>query len=745
MATAEAKRRRHHSPPASTAGGDSSTPTPAAPADSSSPSLDLIPDIARRLTSLEDFFSLRASCRAYRALLPASRRLLASQSPLLLVSLYPSFAEALFHPRLRRLHRFRLPWGHHLPPSRYTLLYAHGFLVTATTAANNYPPRLLLLRLFTGEQLRLPRVFAPFSRVILTADLLVVIFLPGRATVQHCRPGDALWRMASAPAPHVFDDLISVNGTLYALVGLRLATLELSESSLELSFLGGEHDDANRPEGDRFMLGECGGEVLLISVEHEERVVYRVFRWVSEKRKWEMITNLGGRSLFLGLDGFAACVDQDHPGWVHRRSIVGSTCSGSNWPSLTPRRPLPIQSKPPQQSSRPRRTHTRAHTMQHLALLRPLIHPSPLPAASPLAARCRSGRGRGRGVRWRCATGEGAGGGEAGEEGLGKREAASWLSSAVGEKVDELLLREENRALVEGVEAAERRVERARAALADIERQEAAARLASEEVRRLERRRDEVFNWLNRKKHSNVEYCTINENKAMEEKEDSLRASVTEQDTEALLLRDVLINGILAIGTLGHNVNSLCPESCIEQDEPIIMCDEKVEEEKCEEEKAEAKQDTPVTAPSEPASALEPAKMHSSSMKEDNFMCFVKEEILMHGMEVEDVPNIQEQPLLMLEKVEKVRTTLADLFAAEAFSSSDTEDKCCPKIVIVAGASTSKPTSCMEKMHHKKPTKPTSKPLKATRKLSRVMRKMLGKKIHPVQLNGRSNAEGPLN
>uniref|UniRef100_A0A0E0IMQ2 KIB1-4 beta-propeller domain-containing protein n=1 Tax=Oryza nivara TaxID=4536 RepID=A0A0E0IMQ2_ORYNI len=265
-------------------------------------------------------------------------------SPLLLVSLYPSFAEALFHPRLRRLHRFRLPWGHHLPPSRYTLLYAHGFLVTATTAANNYPPRLLLLRLFTGEQLRLPRVFAPFSRVILTADLLVVIFLPGRATVQHCRPGDALWRVASAPAPHVFDDLISVNGTLYALVGLRLATLQLSESSLELSFLGGEHDDANRPEGDRFMLGECGGEVLLISVEHEERVVYRVFRWASEKRKWEMITNLGGRSLFLGLDGFAACVDQDHPGvrgdclyaagrrlgeW-HEYSLADGTCDVCN-------------------------------------------------------------------------------------------------------------------------------------------------------------------------------------------------------------------------------------------------------------------------------------------------------------------------------------------------------------------------------------------------------------------------------
>ncbi|XP_006660870.1 uncharacterized protein LOC102717647 [Oryza brachyantha] len=341
MTTTDGKRRRHRSPPASTSsGGGGGSSSSSTPSDSSSPSLDLIPDIARRLTSLEDFFSLRASCHAYRALLPASRPLLASQAPLLLVALYPSLAEALFHPRLRRLHRFRLPWGHHLPPSRHTLFYAHGFLVTATTAASNYPPRLLLLHLFTGEQLRLPKVPAPFSRVILTADLLVVIFLPGRATVQHCHPGDALWRVASAAAPHVFDDLIFVNRTLYALVGLRLATLALSENSLELSFLGGEYDDANRPAGDRFMLGECGGEVLLISVESEDRIVYRVFRWVSEETKWEMITKLGGRSLFVGLDGFAACIDQGYPGirgdclyaaglrlgeW-HEYSLVDGTC-----------------------------------------------------------------------------------------------------------------------------------------------------------------------------------------------------------------------------------------------------------------------------------------------------------------------------------------------------------------------------------------------------------------------------------
>ena len=87
----------------------------------------------------------------------------------------------------------------------------------------------------------------------------------------------------------------------------------------------------------------------------------------------------------------------------------------------------------------------------------------------------------------RCAPGEGAGDGAP---------RAEWLSSAVGAKVDELLRREENRALLDGVDAAERRVERARAALADIERQEAEARLVSEELRRLQKRRDEVHHTL---------------------------------------------------------------------------------------------------------------------------------------------------------------------------------------------------------------------------------------------------------
>jgi hypothetical protein len=107
-------------------------------------------------------------------------------------------------------------------------------------------------------------------------------------------------------------------------------------------------------------------------------------------------------------------------------------------------------------------------------------------------------------------------------------------------------------------------------------------------------------------------------------------------------------------------------------------------------------------------------------MKEDNFSCFITEEILMHEVEDGGAANIQERPLLMVEKVEKVRTTLADLFAAEAFSSSAPGEKNCQDIVIVSGESTSKLALCTEKAHQKKPTKPTPKPLKATRKLSRV-------------------------
>ncbi|XP_020114992.1 uncharacterized protein LOC109728868 [Ananas comosus] len=79
-----------------------------------------------------------------------------------------------------------------------------------------------------------------------------------------------------------------------------------------------------------------------------------------------------------------------------------------------------------------------------------------------------------------------------GEGGDAKEGVGEGAEEAVAGMVEELLRREENRALLQGLEAASRRVERAREALADVERQECEARRAKDLVRRLERRRDEI-------------------------------------------------------------------------------------------------------------------------------------------------------------------------------------------------------------------------------------------------------------
>jgi hypothetical protein len=84
----------------------------------------------------------------------------------------------------------------------------------------------------------------------------------------------------------------------------------------------------------------------------------------------------------------------------------------------------------------------------------PPTRQTPLVVANPLAASCNC-LGVRRGFRMGCAPGTARGGGGG---------AAAWLSSTVEEKVDELLWREENQSLLEGVEAAERHAHRHRAA-----------------------------------------------------------------------------------------------------------------------------------------------------------------------------------------------------------------------------------------------------------------------------------------
>lgn len=87
------------------------------------------------------------------------------------------------------------------------------------------------------------------------------------------------------------------------------------------------------------------------------------------------------------------------------------------------------------------------------------------------------------GLRPRCGN---SGGGGASGTGDG-------LRGFLGEQVEALLKKEENRALLDGLEEASSRVDAARRALADIQRQEAEAARAKEYVLQLQSRQSEVL------------------------------------------------------------------------------------------------------------------------------------------------------------------------------------------------------------------------------------------------------------
>lgn len=70
------------------------------------------------------------------------------------------------------------------------------------------------------------------------------------------------------------------------------------------------------------------------------------------------------------------------------------------------------------------------------------------------------------------------------------------LSSIVGNQVEELLSREENKSLLDGLEKASTRVEIAKRELAEIERQELEAKLLQDYVDKLESRAAEVSDLL---------------------------------------------------------------------------------------------------------------------------------------------------------------------------------------------------------------------------------------------------------
>jgi hypothetical protein len=146
-----------------------------------------------------------------------------------------------------------------------------------------------------------------------------------------------------------------------------------------------------------------------------------------------------------------------------------------------------------------------------------------------------------------------------------------------------------------------------------------------------------------------------------------VRESSAERDTEALLLHDILLNGILTIGTLGHEQSFLPAEELLVQEKQ-----ENLQTNIDQEEMIQQEPETPAlvaTAESKPVSRAGSLKMKSASMNARE-CTEIMEVCADKVVEMEEYRvSTQEKPLLMHEekREEKTRTTLAELFAAEVF------------------------------------------------------------------------------
>ncbi|RCV32171.1 hypothetical protein SEVIR_6G242800v4 [Setaria viridis] len=303
---------------------------------------ELIPEVARWLTSLQDFFALRASCRAYRAALPLTPSNLASQAPLLLV--YPdrdqaTESSALYHLPLRRLLRFRLPRARQDSSSSFFSLGCRVVICDYMRDLNRR--ELRMVHLLTGEQTRLPSPAAAYPAFILSGDLIVNWGYFGD-TIQSYRLGAADWSVASIREHYKYkcscqcfkknnkyklDGMVCVNGTIYVLVSnslldspvYHLAVVELSDdrNSAGLVVLGELHPGTLELPVDTELyvyLAECRGELILIVIMEDNPRVYRVFEWKSGEGEWVRITSLGGCALFFASEYFVGCLGPDHPG-----------------------------------------------------------------------------------------------------------------------------------------------------------------------------------------------------------------------------------------------------------------------------------------------------------------------------------------------------------------------------------------------------------------------------------------------
>ncbi|RZS15539.1 hypothetical protein BHM03_00047379 [Ensete ventricosum] len=177
-------------------------------------------------------------------------------------------------------------------------------------------------------------------------------------------------------------------------------------------------------------------------------------------------------------------------------------------------------------------------------------------------------------------------------------------------------------------------------------------------------------------------------------------------EKEPLLLHDVL-DGILTIGTLGHQGSFLSPSYCIQEDELLQEEEADMEVEEIEEGKEVA-----------------PAIIDSIKVK------LVPVEAEVDEMKVV-VQDEEESPLLEEEKKkrERGRTTLADLFAAEN-PNEGANAKCERTKTAMTKKQEKRISPCTDNANANAKAKDKSKTTTNT-KLQKLMKKMLKKKIHP--------------
>ncbi|CAL9064257.1 unnamed protein product [Musa banksii] len=239
-----------------------------------------------------------------------------------------------------------------------------------------------------------------------------------------------------------------------------------------------------------------------------------------------------------------------------------------------------------------------------------------------------------------------------------------------------------------------------------------------------------IFDWMHRKLHPcSVKYAQVSQKRDVlgeddEEKREVLFEGVMEK--EALLLHDVL-NGILTIGTLGHQDSFVSQPYPAQEDELLQEEEENVEDE----EKEEVKEAAPAVAAAReplPAIVVESFKFKLPVEAEVNRM-------EMAVQDVEEAEKIQELPLLKedKEKRERGRTTLADLFAADAFVVNDPAENDIKRAndIVKQQANPERKKAQRDKKEEKRTPATTKAITNPNRKLQKLMTKMLKKKIHP--------------